>query len=153
MASVLNISGKVGARAETQYSDLDIDTVQCPGGHSAKYSMGSLAAHSVQGTMCEWSGFECTRDDLSNVYKAGWNMPGCLPETEPVVFIGWDLAQAHVLDELNRWADQEDCEKDDSVPTETFMQAINAIRDLLDYDSGNWSSTPVMGYVFWIEHA
>jgi hypothetical protein len=39
-------------------------------------------------------------------WAAGWNMPGYMPDSEPVAFPDWSSAQAYILDELRRAADE-----------------------------------------------
>ena len=88
------------------------------------------------------------------MWSAGYSFPGCIPENDPVTFDTWQEASEYLRDVLNTWADQEDCENDDDVPTETFMRAINSVRDLEsgDYENEPWSSHhQISGYVFWIE--
>jgi hypothetical protein len=87
------------------------------------------------------------------MWVAGWNMPGSLPETQPLEHTNWEDAKDYICGTLHLWADQEDCEKDDDVPTETFMRAINVVRDL--EENGNpsedwYSHLTVSGYAFWI---
>lgn len=40
-------------------------------------------------------------------YVAGWNLAGYLPETEPETFDTLEDARAYLVDEVERWLDQD----------------------------------------------
>lgn len=89
-------------------------------------------------------------------WLAGWNMPGCLPETKPAAFTHWDDAATHIAYELNTWIDQECYDSAENVPSETLMQLNKILRDLDSgsYDDDTWQShITAGGYVFWIERS
>jgi hypothetical protein len=44
-------------------------------------------------------------DDLP-IYSAGWNMPGYLPETPPVLFTDEEQARAYIVEEIGRQAEE-----------------------------------------------
>jgi hypothetical protein len=95
------------------------------------------------------------------MWVAGWNMPGYLPENDPAEFKTWEEARSYLMSELNTVSDQEDYDDSDGGPTETYMQALRALRELDPNDEGShvwhavnyarYQSTPVGGYVYWIE--
>ena len=47
-----------------------------------------------------------TRSD-NNLYVAGWNMPGYLPETGPTVFETESEATRYLIEEIDRFWDQD----------------------------------------------
>jgi hypothetical protein len=64
-------------------------------------------------------------------WLAGWNMPGYLPETEPVAFNTRDEALGYLADETERWA--QDAWGDESGLDEVYMNLSAA----LEHDRGN----------------
>jgi hypothetical protein len=75
-------------------------------------------------------------------WAAGWNMPGYMPDSEPVAFPDWSSAQAYILDELRRAADE----------TETGAAAltvVDTLERLSAAEEGDWCET-VEGYAYWI---
>lgn len=42
-----------------------------------------------------------------NLYSAGWNMPGYMPDNAPAIFLDASDALDHVRDEADRWIDEE----------------------------------------------
>ena len=47
-----------------------------------------------------------TRSD-STLYVAGWNMPGCLPETDPIDFETESEATRYLVDEIDLFWDED----------------------------------------------
>lgn len=43
-----------------------------------------------------------------DVFAAGWNTPGCMPDNPPQLFIGSDDAREYIADEMDRIADEDD---------------------------------------------
>lgn len=41
-------------------------------------------------------------------WMAGWNMPGYLPETDPVEFDTWEDARSYIAETLEHWEDDND---------------------------------------------
>jgi hypothetical protein len=37
-----------------------------------------------------------------DVWSAGWNMPGYMPDNPPALFLGWDQARDYLVEELER---------------------------------------------------
>lgn len=47
-----------------------------------------------------------------DVFSAGWNMPGCMPDNAPALFLDADDARLHISDAMDRAAEQEDESED-----------------------------------------
>lgn len=68
-----------------------------------------FVADMVGATMREINYWEMARhyiDDLE-LYAAGWNMPGYMPDSDPTVFLTVEAARDYIADEMDRAADQE----------------------------------------------
>jgi hypothetical protein len=89
-------------------------------------------------------------------WVAGWNMPGCLPESDPVEFDTWVEARDYLRDELDHVL-----KNDDGYSTNVSQRARFALRELdpADFDGmltwsakeeDSWSSANIGGYVYWI---
>lgn len=49
---------------------------------------------------------ECCEDNVRCVWAVGWNMPGYMPDSEPMHFETWQEARDAYCDELLRAADE-----------------------------------------------
>ena len=58
-----------------------------------------------------------------NEWVAGWNMPGYLPESEPVGFDSWEDAHAYIVESVERAWDDGDDEGYLSAHTELHLAA------------------------------
>lgn len=58
-----------------------------------------------------------------DIWEAGWNMPGYMPDSEPAVFMDWDEARDYLVEELERAIDEQE-EGEDATEYE-------AARDML----------------------
>lgn len=85
-------------------------------------------------------------------WLAGWNMPACLPESDPGEFNTWESARDYLVSELNNWLSSETIAPENGPPTESEMQLTRTIRDIEygDYENDEYTSLPTAGYVFWI---
>jgi hypothetical protein len=71
-----------------------------------------------------------------DVYSAGWNMPGYMPDSEPACFLSDDDARSHLADEMERAADELADERpdddDNAEPSDeetALREAAEACRD------------------------
>lgn len=88
-------------------------------------------------------------------YSAGWNMPGCLPETDPAEFASIEDATEYIRGELLTVIRQELLQDGMS---RTERQAWNALAELDPDNEMSWwtPGTPfvtllVGGYRYWVE--
>lgn len=113
-------------------------------------------------------------------YTAGWSFPGCLPESDPALFVTLDEARAYLADELDRAADEYFATELDQARLDyTDVEAYEAdfatahegsssiagsaglVRSDVDGDiawtvgrmAGGWSTSEPDGYSYWIERA
>lgn len=71
-----------------------------------------------------------------DVYSAGWNMPGYMPDSDPQLFGDADDAREYIADEIERYADEQDDECD--------ADALAIIRDAAEScrdGSGEYGNT------------
>ena len=81
------------------------------------------------------------------VWSSGWNVPGYLPDDEPMNLDTWSAARDALMEELERARDEatDDGVADDNNPY------IDAIDDLSDAEDGiNWCQR-VGNYVWWVQ--
>lgn len=81
---------------------------------------------------------------------AGWNQPGCLPDSEPADFATRLDAVDYMQEELDRIADSlygedRDGEAEEFSSSAAFLRGSDAQVD------GDWSCTMPDGYVYFIE--
>ena len=60
---------------------------------------------------------EIARNLLSaiEIFAAGWNMPGYMPDNPPAVFMGADDARAYIADQIEQvWSDMDEESRDES---------------------------------------
>jgi hypothetical protein len=80
------------------------------------------------------------------VYTAGWNMPGYMPDSEPVQFDEADDAREYIADNMEDYADSiEDAADDDSMSAAELRTISEQVRD----GSGELGVT-VAGWHYWI---
>jgi len=95
-------------------------------------------------------------------FTAGWNMPGCLPESDPTIFTNLDDARAYLADELDRAAgelaesDTDECYSswDDVASMEGSAEIVRNDRDgdvTWSAMRGGWSTIEPDGYAYYIE--
>lgn len=88
-----------------------------------------------------------TRPD-NNLYVAGWNMPGCLPETGPTVFETENEATSYLIGEIDLFWDQ-DYDRDE--PHETADSRWLDIHASLQYETAPYSVQNGDGSLaFWV---
>lgn len=92
-------------------------------------------------------------------FTAGWSMPGCLPESAPVLFTSLDDAREYLADELDRAAEHAESIGDDDTDWDAASLAGSAeiVRNDPDGDvtwqamRGGFSTSEPDGYVYWID--
>lgn len=90
-----------------------------------------------------------TRSD-NNLYVAGWNMPGCLPEMDPAVFETEDEATRYLTYEIDRFWD-EDFYYVDAESRETIDARWLSIHASLQYETAPYSVQNGDGSLaFWV---
>lgn len=85
-------------------------------------------------------------DDI-DVYVAGWNMPGYMPDSEPAFFLEFDDAKRHILQEMTSHED-EYAEQGD----ESKAEDVSAAKEDVNLESKEFSVT-VAGYAYWVSRA
>lgn len=84
------------------------------------------------------------------MYVCGWNVPGYLPDDEPMTCDTWEEARDALVWELERL----DCDPDDEGAAALFAACDDAIAFLAGASVGQPLATaPVAGYVYFIDHA
>ena len=82
-------------------------------------------------------------NEMRTPWAAGWNMPGYMPDNEPVAFADWSDAQTYILGELHRYLDETD--------DETEQTGIRATIDrLADANEESEFGETVGKYHFWL---
>ena len=86
---------------------------------------------------------------MKSHFIAGWNMPGYLPEMDPVDFDDFEDARDYVADEIDKTADNAYQTND----TATQNDAENAIDDTNDWNASDGPYWQVYAdqYVYWVE--
>lgn len=72
----------------------------------------------------------------AGTFTAGWNMPGCLPETDPQTFDTLSEAWDYLADTLQRWIDEDYAARDDDPDLGTPDTILNAGEDWIDGEYG-----------------
>jgi hypothetical protein len=81
------------------------------------------------------------------VWTAGWNMPGYLPESEPARFLSAGEAAGYILDAIGQHADEAVCSDDNegAEALEAFAGDVNSQRGEFSAQCGN--------LVYWVAKA
>ena len=79
-------------------------------------------------------------------FACGWNQPGYLPESDPVMCDTFDEAKELITDELDRAADDAYTA---GTSTNEFDEGIDTAEDWTDSDGPYWQLY-ADGYVYWI---
>jgi hypothetical protein len=74
------------------------------------------------------------------IYSAGWNMPGCLPDSDPALFIDAGDALEHIRDQVSNV---------DDAPEDAW-DAIQAAADSIEADANGEFSQQFRGLVYWV---
>jgi hypothetical protein len=103
-------------------------------------ALSDLLSHALG--LVEWQ--EISEHYVSDIelYAAGWNMPGYMPDSEPAFFTDDESARQYILDELERMADEAETEGDAENFT-AMAEDINLVRH-------TFTAGPVAGYVYWV---
>lgn len=84
-------------------------------------------------------------------FIVGSNLPGCLPDNAPAVFVNFDEAACYLADEMRQWADSDDEQNDEylaGVPESEQLDEWSSTRATVDSilsddpigpSSGEWS--------------
>jgi len=86
------------------------------------------------------------------MFIAGWNMPGYLPDSDPVEFETRDEAVSYLSDTIERfWDDEYQAAYDDDIHAELeeIANRWTGVAEALNYQDG--SVTGDDSLVFWIE--
>ena len=78
-----------------------------------------------------------------DVYAAGWNMPGYMPDSEPAMFLNFDDAQASLKESFERHY-----EDDETISEEQLEEILDGIDSWKD-SSGEWGFN-FGQYFYWI---
>lgn len=81
---------------------------------------------------------------------AGWNQPGCLPDSDPADFDTRLEAVEYMISEFERLASAEGAPDTDEIAEEYEAAAIFLREHDADVD-GDWNTTLSDGYVYFIE--
>jgi hypothetical protein len=74
-----------------------------------------------------------------DIFSACWNMPGCLPENEPALFLDHSDAIEYLVDSIESGLTDDEDQNE---------EAENAIEELKDTDDGEEVSVDFDGYVY-----
>ncbi|NIT36966.1 MAG: hypothetical protein GTN49_10795 [candidate division Zixibacteria bacterium] len=88
-------------------------------------------------------------------FRAGWNMPGYLPETDPVSFDDFDEAREFISDELDRAADDLFSAGGEGPIVDAYNEGIDEVEawragDFGLVPGGEWVTSEIENYVYWI---
>lgn len=81
------------------------------------------------------------------IYSAGWNMPGCLPESDPAVFTDADDALEYIKNQARESVDQ-DFDSDDM--TEETAEALTAEVDAWTADKSGEFGAIFRNTSYWV---
>lgn len=89
-------------------------------------------------------------DDIE-LWVAGWNMPGYMPDSTPAVFTDFDTAKAYIVEELERYAEdvmQGDDAEDDFSPQKQDQSRVEDGKAWVEAQKGEFSGI-IGAYCFW----
>jgi hypothetical protein len=118
----------------------DSDAVRTPG------MFGDLLTHSLG--MVDWQEIADHYTDEVSLWVCGYNMPGCLPDSDPVFFIEFEDAQSSIVETMKGHADEmgESCTSE----SESLLQLADAFEESKEQELSQQGSN---GLVYWINKA
>ena len=84
------------------------------------------------------------------MFAAGWNTPGCLPETDPCYFDTAVEACRYLVDTIDRWWDDDYATTDDDTEREAIDARWIGAQSQLPYLTPPFSFI-ANGISFWVE--
>lgn len=97
----------------------------------------------------DWDEIASAFIDEIEVYSAGWNMPGFMPDNAPSLFLDFDEARDSIADEIERAAEELDItEENEPDEVKEYADAEENVRK----QKGEFSVT-VGKYAYWVAKA
>jgi hypothetical protein len=78
------------------------------------------------------------------VYSAGWNAPGCMPDNEPAMFLDTDDAKRCILDAIRNHAEEAGNEAD--------AETLTAFAEDINLEKGEFSAQ-CLGIAYWVHRS
>lgn len=112
---------------------------------------GDLLRASLQAV--DWQEIATNHLQDIEIFSAGWNMPGCMPDSEPALFIDSDDARMYISDEMDNARDSIEANLDDEDESEgDERKKVEALEDASAEclkGSGEYGAT-VAGYHYFV---
>jgi hypothetical protein len=104
---------------------------------------GDLLKHALG--MVEWR--EIAENVLGDieVYSAGWNMPGYMPDEAPALFLDVAAAREYIADAMDRFADEAEDDDDSKAQADALEEPAAKVRKGL-----NENGETVAGYHYFV---